>query len=257
MRVDAFIRDDETIDPVLDGKFRIIQRERGYRFSLDALLLAHFVALRNGDDVIELGTGSGIIAIILARRHHLGRIVGVEIQKSLFDVALRNVTLNDEDGRVEVIRGDVRRPASFCKAQSFSVAVFNPPYRRMHAGRVNPDAEKAAARHEIFGTVGDFIAAAAWALRPGGRMYAIYPATRMIELLSKMRSAGIEPKRLCPVYPRMRASAVFVLVEGARDGGEELNMTPPLIIEDEQGDYTKETMEIFRGLSSSELPGDG
>lgn len=257
MRVDAFIQDDEKIDPILDGKLRIIQREQGYRFSLDALLLAHFVALRDGDDLIELGTGSGIISAILARRPHLGRIMGVEIQDGLLDVALRNMTLNGLDGRVEIIRGDVRKPSSFCRPQSFSVAVFNPPYRRMHTGRINPDTEKAAARHEIFGAAGDFIAAASYALRPGGRMYAIYPAKRMIELLSKMRSARIEPKKLRPVYPRQGASAVFGLVEGAKDGGEELDMMPPLVIEDEQGGYTQETMEIFRDLSSSELPGGG
>ena len=257
MRVDLLTQDDETVDHILDGKLRIIQKEQGYRFSLDALLLAHFVTLRDGDDVIELGTGSGIISVILARRPRLGRIMGVEIQDSLYDVALRNITLNGLDGRVEIIRGDVRRPALFCRPQSFSVAVFNPPYRRIHTGRINPDTEKAAARHEIFGAAGDFIAASSYALRQGGRMYAIYPATRMIELMSKMRSARIEPKKLCPVYPRQGASAVFVLVEGAKDGGEELDIMPPLIIEDEQGGYTKETMEIFRGLSSSESPGGG
>jgi len=251
------IHDDEKIDSILDGKLRIIQRQRGYRFSIDALLLAHFVALQDGDTVIELGTGSGIISVILAQRPNPVRILGVEIQEGLFSIAVRNISLNSLDDRVEIIRGDVRQPASFCAPQSFSVAVFNPPYRRIRSGRINPDSEKAAARHEIFGTAGDFVDAAARALRTGGRMYAIYPSTRMVELIWKMKSARMEPKKLRPVYSRQGSPAVFVLVEGVKEGGEELEMMPPLVIYDEKGEYTGEMREIFRCLSSSEFPGGG
>jgi tRNA1Val (adenine37-N6)-methyltransferase len=257
MSEEPLIHDDEKIDCILDGKLRIIQRQRGYRFSIDALLLASFVTLKDKDRVIELGTGSGIISVIMAQHSNLARILGVEIQEGLFSIALRNISLNSLGDRVEVIRGDVRKPASCCGPQSFSLAVFNPPYRRIHSGRINPDSEKAAARHEIFGTAGDFVEAAAWALQTGGRMSAIYPSTRMAELISKMRSARIEPKKLRPVYSRQGTSAVFVLVEGVKEGGEELEIMPPLVIYDARGEYTDEMREIFRHVSSSEFPGGG
>jgi tRNA1Val (adenine37-N6)-methyltransferase len=251
------LRDGEKIDLILDGRLRIIQRERGYRFSIDALLLAHFVRLQDGDDLIELGTGSGIIAIIMAQLPDLGRIWGVELQEELFSIAARNVVFNGLAGRVEIRRGDVRFPESLCLPQSFSAAIFNPPYRRMYSGRINPDLEKAAARHEVFGTGEDFISAAAYALRQGGRMFAIYPSTRMAELIEKMRRHGIEPKRLRLVFSRTGASAVFALVEGAKGGGEGLDVLPPLCIYEAKGEYTVEMKEIFRCLSSFGSPGDG
>jgi tRNA1Val (adenine37-N6)-methyltransferase len=251
------LREGERSDRILDGRLRIIQRVRGYRFSVDALLLANFARLQGGDDLIELGTGSGIISIILAQRQELGRIWGVEIQQQLFSIAARNVVLNGLAGRVEIRRGDVRFPESICPPQSFSAVVFNPPYRRMHSGRINPDSEKAAARHEVFGTVEDFINTAAYALRPGGAMFAIYPSTRMTELIEKMRRHRIEPKRLRLIFSRTGASAVFVLVEGTTGGGEGLDVLPPLYIYEAKGEYTGEMKEIFRCLSSFGVPGDG
>jgi len=257
MSDNIFQQEGEKIDPILAGRLRIIQRERGYRFSIDALLLSHFVKLQAGDDLIELGTGSGIVAVILAQRPGLGRVLGIEIQAGLVAIARRNVSLNGLTGRIEISRGDVRSPESLCLPQSFSAAVFNPPYRRLHTGRINPDSEKAAARHEVFGTVENFISAAAYALRPGGRMYAIYPSTRMAELIVRMRSFRIEPKRLRLVYSRPGAAAVFVLVEGSKGGGEGLDVLPPLFIYKARGEYTAEMNEIFRNLASFESPDAG
>jgi len=197
----------ETLDEILDGRLRIFQKKKGYRFSLDALLLAHFVVLKDGEDLLDLGTGSGIIALILARRHSPGRVLGIEFQEDCVAMARRNVILNGLEGRVEIRRGDVRRPADFCEPGSFDAGVFNPPYRRLRSGRVNPEAAKALSRHEIAGTVADFLAAARHALREGGRAYAIYPAVRMVELLVQMRACGIEPKRLLMVHSRRGGGA--------------------------------------------------
>jgi len=250
-------REGETIDRILAGRLRIVQKERGYRFSIDALLLAHFVTLQAGDELIELGTGSGIVALILAQHPGLTRVLGIEIQKQLVEIARTNVFLNGLTDRVEIRQADVRFPESLCPPQAFSVAAFNPPYRRMRSGRLNPDAEKAAARHEVFGTVENFIGAAAYALRPGGRMFAIYPATRMVELIARMRSSRIEPRRLRLVHSRTGAPAVFVLAEGAKGGGEGLNILPPLFIYESEREYTAEMKNIFSDLAAFELPGAG
>ncbi len=247
----------ETVDGILVGRLRIIQRKRGYRFSLDALLIAHFADLRNGDDLIDLGTGSGIIALILAQRFRCGRVLGIEIQDELVAIAKRNVVLNGLAGRVEIRRGDVRYPETFCGPQSFSAAVFNPPYRRLRSGRTNFDPEKAVARHEIEGTVADFLTAAVYALRPEGRVYAIYPAVRMVELISRMRECRIEPKRLRLVHSRSDGGGEFVLVEGVKGGREGLNVAPPLFIYQDAGGYTPEMAEILRDLSSFPARGGG
>lgn len=247
----------ETVDGILDGRLRIIQRKRGYRFSLDALLLAHFVELRDGDDLIDLGTGSGIIALILAQRFRCGRVLGIEIQDDLVVIARRNIVLNGLAGRMEVVPGDVRCPETFCEPQSFSAALFNPPYRRLRSGRTNFDPEKAVARHEIEGTVADFLDAAAYALRPEGHVYAIYPAVRMVELIVRMRACRIEPKRLRLVHSRLDGQAEFVLAEGVKGGREGLSLAPPLFIYRNAGGYTPEMMQIFNDLSASPVRGGG
>jgi tRNA1Val (adenine37-N6)-methyltransferase len=247
----------ETVDGILAGRLRIIQRKRGYRFSLDALLIAHFTDLRNGDDLIDLGTGSGIIALILAQRFRCGRVLGIEIQDELVEIAKRNVVLNGLDGRIEIRRGDVRCPETLCGPQSFSAVVFNPPYRRLRSGRTNSDPEKAVARHEIEGTVADFLTAAVYALRPEGRVYAIYPAVRMVELIARMRECRIEPKRLRLVHSRLDGGGEFVLVEGVKGGREGMNVAPPLFIYQDAGDYTPEMTEILRDLSAFPARGGG
>ena len=247
----------ETVDGILVDRLRIIQKKRGYRFSLDALLIAHFTDLRDGDDLIDLGTGSGIIALILAQRFRCGRVLGIEIQDELVAIAKRNVVLNDLAGRMEIRRGDVRCPETLCEPQSFSAAVFNPPYRRLRSGRTNSDPEKAVARHEIEGTVADFLTAAVYALRPEGRVYAIYPAVRMVELIARMRECRIEPKRLRLVHSRPDGGGEFVLVEGVKGGREGLNVAPPLFIYQDAGVYTPEMTEIFRELSAFPAHGGG
>ena len=247
----------ETVDGILANRLRIIQKKRGYRFSVDALLIAHFTDLRDGDDLIDLGTGSGIIALILAQRFRCGRVLGIEIQDELVAIAKRNVILNGLAGRIEVRRGDVRFPDTFCGPQSFSAAVFNPPYRRLRSGRTNPDPEKAVARHEIEGTVADFLTAAVYALRPEGRVYAIYPAVRMAELIARMRECRMEPKRLQLVHSRLDGEGEFVLVEGVKGGREGLNVAPPLFIHQDAGGYTPEMAEILRDLSDFPARGGG
>jgi tRNA1Val (adenine37-N6)-methyltransferase len=247
----------ETVDEILGGRLRIIQKRRGYRFSIDSLLLAHFVRLREGDDLLDLGTGSGILALIMADRHRCGRVLGIEIQGELAMMAKRSVALNGLTGRVEIRPGDVRRPETICPPRSFDAALFNPPYRRLRSGRTNPDPEKAVARHELKGGAADFLAAAAYAIREGGRVYTIYPAMRMVEMLCRMRTCRIEPKKLRAVHSRPGEAGIFTLIEGVKRGREELTVLPPLFIYEEGGGYTAQMTAIFRELSVSRYDGGG
>ena len=248
---------DETVDGILGGRLWIVQKRKGYRFSIDSLLLAHFVCLREGDDLLDLGTGTGILALILADRYRCGKVLGIEIQDELAVMAGRSAAMNGLAGRVEIRQGDVRRPETICPPRSFDAVVFNPPYRRLGSGRTNPDPEKAVARHEIEGGAADFLSAAAHALRERGRVYTIYPAMRMVEILCRMRTCRIEPKKLRIVHSRPGEEGIFALVEGVKRGREELAVLPPLFIYEARGGYAAEMTAIFRELSASRSHGGG
>jgi tRNA1Val (adenine37-N6)-methyltransferase len=154
------------------------------------------------------------------------------------------------EDRVEFLQGDVKNIGSSLEARSFDVAAFNPPYRKLNSGRINPDDGKATARHEIRGGLSDFLAAARHVLKEGARVFTIYPATRMVELLYRMRVDRLEPKRLRLVYSTDTSRGEFVLVEGVKGGGEELEVMAPLVIYGPAGEYTAALTDIFRELSS-------
>jgi tRNA1Val (adenine37-N6)-methyltransferase len=251
------IRNGETADDILEGRFRVIQKKTGYRFSLDALLLAHFVRMKKRASLLDLGTGSAVVPLLLYHRWGCARVEGIEIQPELADMARRTLALNGLSDQIEIIEGDIRSIEHFVAPRSFDAVTFNPPYRKLRSGKINPLPEKAQARHEIHGAVGDFVRAAAYAVRPGGRIFLIYPARRLAELISQMRRFQVEPKRLRIVHSRVDMEGEFVLMEGIVVGGEELAVLPPLFIYDENGVYTPAMQEIFTDLCVAAETGAG
>ncbi|MGA2330148.1 MAG: tRNA1(Val) (adenine(37)-N6)-methyltransferase [Syntrophales bacterium] len=247
-RVSKLRREGETVDELLGRRVKIFQKKKGYRFSVDALLLAHFVRVRKGDLIADLGTGSGVIAIIVAQRKECYKVAGVDIQEELVDMATRSVMLNDLQEKVNISHGDVRKIETLFKPGSFDVSILNPPYRRVSSGKLNPNAEKSVARHEIKASLHDFLKASTYLLKKSGRVYIIYPATRMVGLLSSMRTAGMEPKRLRIVHSHTASRGEFVLVEGVKNGREELEVLPPLTVYSEDGQYTEAMDSLFREL---------
>ena len=217
---------DETVDTFLNGKLRIIQSQRGYRFSVDALLLAEFVSIKDEDLVIDLGAGSGIISLFLATKRKVGFIVGIELQKELASQAQRNVALNELERKIAIIQGDLRH---LPLARGFAdVVVCNPPYRQQRSGRINPDESKAIARHEIAASLDAILTAAKALLKPGGRLTLIYPANRLTEVFTKMTTGGLEPKRLQIIFPDSASYAKLALIEGRLQGRSGLKILPPI-----------------------------
>jgi len=217
---------NETIDSFLDGKLQIIQSRQGYRFSVDALLLAEFVSVRSEDIVVDLGTGCGIISLFLAVKSKVGCIVGIELQKELASQAHRNVVLNKLEEKIAIIRGDLRHlPMGPAFAH---IVVCNPPYRRQKSGRINPDSSKAIARHELSTKVDDILAAGKALLKPGGRLALIYPSNRLAEIFAKMRIQEVEPKMLQIVFPNSYSNAKLAMIEGKLQGKSGLKILPPL-----------------------------
>lgn len=248
-------RQYETIDE-LRGGLRIIQQRKGYRFSIDALLLADFVTLGKGSRVVDLGTGSGIVSMVLASRYESATIDGVEIQETLADMARRSVAINRLNDRITIHRGDAKRISTLFQPNSFDVSVFNPPYRKLNSGKINPDRERAVARHEIKGSLDEFLGASRYLLKDGGVVFSIYPASRGVDLIARMRRHRLEPKRLRMVYSDASSEAEFMLVQGTKNGGEELEVCQPLYIYERQGVYSVEMEGIFDGITRPRGYGD-
>jgi tRNA1Val (adenine37-N6)-methyltransferase len=238
---------EETLDTLFDGRLKFLQRRTGYRVSLDALLLAHFVALKRNERVVDLGTGNGVIALVLANLHPHVAVTGIEFQPAMAERAERNVRLNQLAGRIVIRRGDVRAIAAVASSASFDVAVCNPPFRKPASGRISPDDEKRLARHELEGGLEDFLAAGMFLLRPKGRMALIYPAARLVDLICAMRRGGIEPKRLRTVHSFAGDEALLVLLEGVKGGRPGAAVDKPLTIYRGVKQYTDEVSAMIAG----------
>lgn len=227
---------DETLDTFFDGRLQILQKKKGYRFSIDAVLLGQFSRIRKNEKVIDLGTGCGILPLLLSQNTKAHSFVGVEIQKELAELANKNVRLNHLEDRVWILQTDFRELKEAFPPGSFDVVLSNPPYRKCRTGRVNPAMDKAIARHEIKGTLEDLISIASYLLPPKGRCYLIFPALRTVDLLVVLRSQKLEPKRLQFVHPHVGEEAKFILSESIKDSGVELKVIDPLILPgDESG----------------------
>jgi tRNA1Val (adenine37-N6)-methyltransferase len=224
---------DESIDDFEGGDLRLIQSRTGYRFSIDAILLSEFVTVKRGDDVVDLGAGCGIMPLMLLLKKPVRHAFAIEIQWVLAYQTARNAELNGFTERMSVIMGDIRTPP--LSARCVDVVVCNPPYRRKESGRINPDSQRAIARHEILASLDDILGAAKGMLRPKGRLAMIYPAERLTDLMIKLRTFDMEPKRLRIIYPRMAADAKLAMIEASLGGKAGLKVLPPLV---DQGEYT-------------------
>jgi tRNA1(Val) A37 N6-methylase TrmN6 len=238
-------RDDETLDAILGGSLRIVQPRSGYRFSVEALLLARFARVRPRERVLELGAGCGVIALMLAALHRPREVVALELQPRLAALIARNAVLNSLD-QVRVVCGDLRRRRiAGIEPASFDLVVANPPFHAVGAGRESPQRGRRLARGEHAAALDDFIAAARRCVRNGGRVAFVHSAGRTAELVSTMRARGLEPKRLRLVHPRIDRAATVVLLEARAQGGIELAVEPPLILYERPGVYTAEARAML------------
>jgi len=228
---------DETLDTFFNGKLKIIQKKKGYRFSIDAVLLSQFTKIHKNERVIDLGTGCGILPLLLSHTTKAYSFIGVEIQKGLAECAKKNVFLNHLKDRISILKQDFRELKRTFPPGSFDVVLSNPPYRKVRTGRINPSMEKAIARHEMEGTLEDLISVASYLLPHKGRCYVIFPTLRTIDLLVALRVKKLEPKRLQFVYPHLGEEAKFLLVESIKASGVELKLMEPLIL---HGDTRKD-----------------
>jgi tRNA1Val (adenine37-N6)-methyltransferase len=234
-----------TTDSLFGGRLKIIQKKRGYRFSIDAAILAHHIRLKATDIAVDLGTGCGIIPLLLSLQTPSAHIYGIEIQKDLAELASRNVRLNQMEGRITIVHADMKDFKSYLTPGTVDVVFSNPPYRKALSGRINPEMERAVARHEIKVCLSDIVSVAESLLKRSGRFLIIYTAERVTDLILGMRTSRLEPKRLRLIHPKQRSGAILAIVEGVKYGKPGLKVDPPFIIYKPEGGYTDEAKKMI------------
>lgn len=245
--MDILLEENERMDAVND-RLRLIQKTDGLTFGTDALLLAAFAAKR-AERALELGTGTGIISLLLAARERFAHIDALEVQEPYARLAERNVTLNALSEHIRVLHGDVRDFPTSADTGSYDAVLTNPPYMKTGTGASCESKAKEIARHECFGTISDFVGCAARALRWGGAFYAVYRPERLTELLLACHAAGIAPKRLCFVSARTSLAPSMVLLEARRGGKTDgLFVTPPLILSEDGADSPDYAYLLTHGI---------
>ncbi len=236
---------EETIDELKSFDLRVIQPHRGYRFSLDPLLLCDFAAMKDGEQAIDLGTGCGVIPLVLSRSAPAGRLVGLEFQESMARLAERNVALNGLAERIAVRHGDVLDVRKILPVSSFDLVLANPPYRPRGTGRISSRPGRDLARHESTAGLADFLAAAKYLVRPAGRICFIYHTSRLPDLFAEAAGLKLATLRLRLVHGFLAAEARMVLVELSKGRKGELVVEPPLIVYGEDGRYREEVRRIL------------
>lgn len=243
---------DETLDSLFQGRLKILQPRKGYRFSLDSVLLAGLTRVRRRDRVVDLGTGCGVVPLLLAFRGAGGHLTGVEIQLSLAALARRNVELNRFSRVVEILEADLRLIQRDQVPGPVSLVVSNPPYREIASGRLNPNREKAFARHELLADLGAVVKAAARLLPEKGRLAVIYPARRLPRLFKEVSEAGFTAKRLTLIHGSLDSPAKLAHLEAIRGGGEELQINKPFAVYGADGRYTPEMAAMYHSPNSED-----
>lgn len=243
--MDVEIRENERVDDLQRNGYQIIQNPAKFCFGMDAVLLSGFVRVKPGANVLDLGTGTGIIPLLVEAKTKASHISAIEIQKESADMARRSVRLNGLEHKIDIVTGDLREADKYFDAASFDVVTCNPPYMIGQHGLTNPDAPKAIARHEILCTLEDVVRNAAKLLRPGGTFCMVHRPFRLAEIITVMVRYKLEPKRMKLVYPYVDKEPNMVLIEGCRGGKSRMTVEKPLIVYKETNVYTDEIYDVY------------
>jgi len=241
----TLMHEGERLDDLQRGGLRILQRAEGFRFGTDAVLLADFAGIKKGEHVADMGTGTGVLPLLLSARAEDTTFDAFEIQPEVADMARRSVMLNGLEGRIRVHHADCREAAGIIGHETCRLVVTNPPYTKGGAGLISPQQSRALSRSDSDCEIGEWIAACARLLQNGGRLCCVFPAPRFLELCDAMRAAKVEPKRVRFVVARESSAPKLVLTEGLKGGRPGLHMQPMLITHDAEGNFTQEMRRIY------------
>lgn len=235
----------ERLDDLERNGYKIIQNPEKFCFGMDAVLLSSFAEIRKGESCVDLGTGTGIIPILMEAKYGGESYTALEIQPESADMARRSVEYNNLQDKISIIDGDIKEASALLGKAKFDVVTSNPPYMNDNHGLKNPDLPKAIARHEVLCTLEDVVREAKNLLKPGGRFYMVHRPHRLIEIITSLKANGMEPKRMRMVHPYAAKEANMVLIESVRGGKSMLKMEAPIIVYKEVNVYTDEIYRIY------------
>lgn len=244
--VDVELKENERIDDLEFKGLKIIQNEKGFCFGMDSVLLSDFAKnMKNNSTVLDLGTGTGIIPILLCGKTNLKKVVGIEIQKDVANMAKRSSQLNNLQDRFEVVNTNIIDLKNIYEKQSFDVIVTNPPYKKENTGITNENEAKLISRHEITANLEDFISISKDLLKDKGEFYMVHRPERLVDILSLMRKYKIEPKILKFVSPNKNKEPNLILIKGIKNANSFLKVEKNLYVYNEDGKYTNEIVKIY------------
>ena len=241
----------ERIDNLGINGYQIIQKEQGFCFGMDAVLLSNFAQVKNGGRVLDLGTGTGILPILMEAKSNAAHLTGLEIQSEMAEMAARSVKLNHLEDKIEIVEGDIKEASAIFSHDSFDTITSNPPYMIGQHGLKNPSETKAIARHEILCTFADITAAAKKLLKNKGKLFLVHRTFRLSEILCQLSKDGLEPKRIRFVHPYIDKEPNIFLLEAVKGGKSRMTVEPPLIVYEKEGKYTEEIYKIY-GMNPEE-----
>ncbi len=239
------LKPGERIDDLQRNGYHIIQNPEKFCFGMDAVLLTGFAHANAKDVLLDIGTGTGIIPLLMSAKYHCAHLTGLEIQEESADMARRSVAMNGLNDTIDIVTGDVKEADKIFKSASFDCITCNPPYMIGQHGLTNPDAPKAIARHEILCTFEDVVKATAKLLKPGGHFYLVHRPFRLAEIMTMLSQYKLEPKRMQLVYPYVDKEPNMVLVEAVRGGKPRMTVEKPLIIFEAPGVYMPEIRDVY------------
>ena len=239
------LKENERIDDLERNSLKIIQDTERFCFGMDAVLLSGFVNLKEGQRCLDMGTGTGIIPILLSAKTKCSDFTALEIQRDSADMAKRSVLLNGLEDKIKIVEGDIKEASNIFKKASFDAVTCNPPYMIGQHGIKNPDSALSIARHEVLCTFDDVARNAAALLKSGGKFFLVHRPFRLSEIIVTLTRYKLEPKRMKLVYPFVDAEPNMVLIEAVRGGRSRLTVEKPLIVYKEQGEYTDEIYDIY------------
>lgn len=242
---EVLLKDGERIEDLQCRGLRIIQNKNWFCFGMDAVLLANYTEIKRNSKVVDLGTGTGIIPIILYGKRDIAEVTGVEIQTEVAEMAQRSVDLNGIGEKVKILNADLNNALDYLPANHFDVVTSNPPYKLNNSGIKNPTDQKAISRHEVMCTLEDVIRTASKLLKQYGKFYMVHRPDRLVDIMCTLRQYKLEPKRIRFVHPHVGEKPNMVLIMASKMGNKELKFDPPLYVYNENGEFAQEIHTIY------------
>lgn len=242
------LKENERIDDLQYKELKIIQNNTGFCFGIDSVILSDFAKdIKNNANVVDLGTGTGILGLLLCKKTKLNSIVGIEIQEDVADMAKRSVELNNLENKFKIINCDIKEifKEKLLEKNRYDVVITNPPYKEIGTGKINEDEKKLISRHEIKATLSDFLETASSLLKDNGELYMVHKPERIVDIMQTMRKNKLEPKELKIVYPRKNSDASLILIKAKKCGRKFLKIQEPLYIYKENGEYSNQIKNIY------------